>query len=111
MLSIYKVYIDGNLCESLVNTYLGHSKNPMMDRLCANIKPFIERKRCSEEGYGDYHVIQVTHAPVAKQVINLLCKEKTIQSSILEFLDEKAVQARYLLNKTFGDIRKLMCHR
>ena len=113
ILSIYKVFSDGNLSKSFVDQYLGHSKADVMKRLCANITPFIEEKMCSEEGFGNYSVLQITHAPVANQVLKYFnhSEKQTVQATLIEFLDEVGKVNLFYRTKMYEDILKLLCDR
>ena len=113
VLSIYKYFADGNLFHFLCEDYLGHSKTPLEERICFQLKPFVESKWCCEEGFGNYPVLQVTHRPVAKQILTFLCEQNDTseQKILMEFFDDMAVQKVFFRPKTYGDIKTLLTSR
>ena len=115
ILSIYKQFShgNGNLMGKVCDTYLGNSKMKVIDRLCPGVRNFLQSKDASEEGYGKYTVIEVTHRPVAKQVLKYFSQkyEKHISEVIMQFFLEPALMGVFFQDKTFDDIRSLLVDR
>ena len=113
VLAIYKFYSDGNLPVSLCDSILGHSKSPILERLCCHVKPFVEERKEYDEGYGSFSVLQVTHLPIAKQAMKeLFSKNKVdVQAVLFDFLDTDSVKQRFLKDKIRDDIRRLLTSR
>ena len=113
VLAVYKYFADANLSHSLCDDYLGHSKTPLQDRICCQLKPLVESKVCFEEGYGNYSILNVTHRPVARQILNFLYERKTAseQSILMDFLVESAFKNVFFRAKTYGDMKKLLTNR
>ena len=115
ILSIYKYFFNGNLTCAFCEKYLGPTKTINLEkRICEEIKPFVEFKTCSENNFGHFQVLQVTHMPVAKQVFEFLSDNifKTdVSKVLLDFLDENALKDVYGKQKTLNDISTLCCDR
>ena len=115
ILSIYKFFSHGNenLSFKICDLFLGKSPLQIMERLELGVSRFIRSKTASEEGYGNYEVIEVTHRPIAKQVLKYLNTkyETHAQKVLLDFFQEPAIRGIFFKNKTLYDIHSLLVDR
>ena len=58
ILACLKYFLDGNLLESICEKFLDRSELTVGERICPQLKQFVEIEAQPEEGYGQYNVIK-----------------------------------------------------